>query len=185
MRYQLAQVNIGRPLAPLDSEKLAGFVAALEPVNALADAAPGFVWRLTSDTADDATALRLFGSDGLADVMVNMSVWEDLDSLAAFVFRSGHIDVMRQRRSWFEAMTEAFAALWWVPQGALPTLDDAEARLRRLRELGPTPFAFTFRQSFPPPVPVAADGAAVDLADLKAAAIGVQRRADDDWSCPV
>ena len=142
----LAQVNIALPRKPLESPALAEFVAALEPINALADASTGFVWRLQTDEGD-ATGIRAFGDDRL---IVNLSVWESLQALRAFVYSSGHRDVLRRRREWFERLGEAFVALWWVPAGTLPTVADAEARLERLREHGPTPYAFTFRESFPP-----------------------------------
>jgi hypothetical protein len=139
----IAQVNIGRPREPVGAELPADFVAALDAVNALADAAPGFVWRL--QTADgDATAIRGFGDDRL---IVNMSVWETIDDLAAFVYRSGHVAVMRRRREWFERI--AFhMALWWVPAGHLPSVGEAEARLAHLAEHGPTAHAFTFQRRF-------------------------------------
>ena len=146
-RFHLAQLNIGRLLAPLDTPQLEGFVAALEPVNALADAAPGFVWRLQTEDGD-ATAIRAFDDDLL---IVNMSVWESLDALADFAYRSPHRDVMVRRREWFERMSEAYVVLWWVPAGTVPTVADAVARLGLLREHGPSPDAFTFRVPFPPP----------------------------------
>jgi hypothetical protein len=158
--HHLAQVNIARLAAPLDSPQLAGFVAALEPINALADAAAGFVWRLQTD-AGDATAIRAFDDDLL---LVNLSVWATLDDLARFVYRSAHRDVMVQRRQWFEPAVD-YLALWWIPAGTLPTVDDAKARLERLRRDGPSPAAFTFRTPFPPP-----------------GAVGVE--ADDRWACP-
>ena len=111
--FHLAQLNIGRLLAPLDSEQLSGFVAALEPINALADGAPGFVWRLQTE-AGDATALRVFDDDML---IVNMSVWESREALSEFVFRSDHRDVMTGRRQWFERMDEDHLVLWWVAAG--------------------------------------------------------------------
>jgi heme-degrading monooxygenase HmoA len=143
---QLAQVNIGRSVAPIDSAQLRGFVEQLEPVNALADAAPGFVWRLQTEEGN-ATAVRVFDDDGL---IMNMSVWQSLDALAAFVFGHQHAQVMRRRREWFIRLREAYTALWWVPAGTIPTLAAAEPRLVSLREHGPTPYAFTFRQPFAP-----------------------------------
>ena len=145
--YQLAQVNVGRPIAPLTDPALAGFVAALEPVNALADAAPGFVWRLQTEDGD-ATAVRVFDDDAL---IVNMSVWESLPAFSEFVFHGPHVEVMRRRREWFVPMREAITALWWVPAGHRPSVAEAEARLLALRAHGPTPYAFTLRQPFPPP----------------------------------
>ena len=160
--YQLAQVNVARPVAPLTDPALAGFVAALEPVNALADAAPGFVWRLQTEDGD-ATAIRAFDDDR---IIVNMSVWESVEALGDFVFRSRHLDVLRRRREWFEKMATAYVALWWVPAGTIPTVDDAKRRLERLERLGPTADAFTFREPFPAPD----------------STLEVER--DDRWFCP-
>jgi hypothetical protein len=145
--YHLAQVNVARLKAPLQSPLLAGFVAALDPINALADGSPGFVWRLQTEDGD-ATAIRALDDDM---VIINMSVWESLDALKEFVYRSGHTEVMRRRREWFDRMAEAYLALWWIPAGTVPTTGDAAARLAVLQAKGPTPFTFTFRQWFPPP----------------------------------
>jgi hypothetical protein len=152
MKFVLAQVNIGRLRAPLDSLQLAGFMAALDPVNAAADAAPGFVWRLQTEDGN-ATAVRAFEWDqaGSAGVILNMSVWESVEALAAFVYSPQHRPVLRRRREWFEQMAEAYLALWWVPRGHVPTTGDAEDRIRHLRAHGPTPHAFTLRVHFPPP----------------------------------
>jgi hypothetical protein len=155
MDHVLAQVNIGRLVAPLDSEELADFVAALDPVNAAADAAPGFLWRLQTEDGD-ATAIHGFGwdTDGSAGVLVNMSVWESVEALAEFVYSDTHRPVLRRRREWFRKMTEAYLALWWIPRGTVPTVADAESRVLHLREHGPTPHAFTLRAPFPaPPFP--------------------------------
>ena len=129
--------------APLDSPLMADFVAALDPINALADDAPGFVWRLATEDGN-ATAIRAFDDDAL---IVNMSVWESIEQLAAFVYRSGHLDVMRRRREWFEHV-RLHMALWWVPQGEIPTLAQAQERVAHLDARGPTPFAFTFKAQF-------------------------------------
>jgi hypothetical protein len=135
----LAQVNLARPVAPLDSEQLAPFMAELEPVNARADAAPGFVWRLQTE-AGDATALRVFGGS----MMINLSVWESLDALRAFVYGDpAHLAIMRRRREFFERI-DLVTALWWIPEETIPTLADAEERYELLRAKGPTPDAFTF-----------------------------------------
>jgi hypothetical protein len=145
--YHLAQVNIALPKEPLDSALLADFVAALEPINALAETSPGFAWRLQGD-GDDLTSLRGFDDDR---ILINMSTWESLDALADFVYKSAHTTVMRERRKWFVSMREAFLVLWWVPAGHHPTVREAEERLACLRLHGPTPFAFTIKQPFPPP----------------------------------
>ncbi len=144
--WELAQINIGRMVAPIDSPVVAGFVNNLERINALADSAPGFVWRLQSD-AGDATEFRIFDEDTL----VNMSVWKDADSLHHFVYRTAHVEIMRRRKEWFELMRDAYQTLWWVPQGHRPSLQEAGQRLELLRENGPSLEAFTFKQAFPPP----------------------------------
>lgn len=129
----------------IDDPGMAGFVARLDDINALADAAPGFVWRLQTEDGD-ATGIDFFG----ADYLVNMSVWRDLEALRDFAFRSAHKDLLKSRAQWFEAMSEAYAVLWWIPAGTIPTLEEAGARLDRLRAQGPSAAAFTFKQLFDP-----------------------------------
>ena len=139
MDYVIAQVNVGRLVAPLNSTQLAGFVAQLDPVNAVADGAPGFLWRLQTEDGN-ATALRAFeadaeGADG--GILVNMSVWETVEALADFVYGDAHLAVLRRRREWFERMTVAYTALWWIPRGHVPTIAEAEDRVRHLRGAWP------------------------------------------------
>jgi hypothetical protein len=146
--YELAQLNVALMKAPLDAPEMADFVASLDRINALADGSPGFVWRLQTEEGD-ATELR---SELLGDnVLVNMSVWSGIEALHAYVYRSGHVEVMRRRREWFERMREAYVVLWWVPRGHRPSIAEAAQRLQYLREHGPTREAFTFRDAFPAP----------------------------------
>ncbi len=154
--YHLAQLNIGRLLAPLDSPQLAGFVARLADINGLADAAPGFVWRLQTEDGD-ATAFRPYEDER---ILMNMSVWESLDSLREFVYRTAHVEVMRQRRGWFESLAEAYLVLWWVPAGHRPTVQEAKDRLEHLRRHGESAHAFSFRAPFPAPDAPPADAPA-------------------------
>jgi hypothetical protein len=147
--YELAQVNIGILRAPLESPEIADFVANLDPVNALAEKAPGFVWRLVGD-GNDATSVPGFAAEG-PGLIINMSVWSSIEALSDFIFNGEHLAVMRRRRDWFTKMETAYAALWWVPAGAPPTVRDAEERVAHLRANGPTPIAFTLAQSFAPP----------------------------------
>lgn len=142
--FHLAQINVARALAPLDDPRLAGFVSRLDDINALADRSPGFVWRLQSDSGN-ATDIKV--SDD-PKVIVNMSVWDDLDSLFAYVYRSDHLQVMAQRRQWFEKPASAFMALWWRPAGTLPSIAEGLERIALLDRAGPTPQAFTFKQPF-------------------------------------
>ena len=143
-RFHLAQINVARALAPLDDPQLAGFVERLDEINALADRSPGFVWRLQSDSGN-ATDIQV--SDD-PKFIVNQSVWEDLDSLFAYIYRSDHLQVMAQRRRWFEKPAGAFMALWWVPAGTLPSAEEGMRRLAILDRAGPTAEAFTFKAPF-------------------------------------
>ena len=148
MTFHLAQVNVARMREPLDRPSMQAFVDGLEPINALADASPGFVWRLQTDDGD-ATALRIF-DDGM--IIVNMSVWASVDDLRAFVFGSEHAGYLRRRSEWFEKLAEASAALWWISAGTLPTIDDARSKLETLRARGPTAEAFTLGVAYPQPL---------------------------------
>jgi Domain of unknown function (DUF3291) len=145
--YQLAQVNLGIIRGPMDSPVMAEFAASLARINALAEATPGFVWRLQTE-AGDATAIRPFDDP---NTLINMSVWRDLESLRRYVYHSAHVEIMRRRREWFERMPEAYLALWWVPRGHRPAISEAVTRLQALRSKGPHREAFTFREAYPPP----------------------------------
>ena len=155
-RYELAQMNVARLRAPLDSPQLADFVGALDRINAIADGSPGFVWRLQDDSGN-ATALHPMGED----IIINMSVWQDPQSLQAFVYRGDHVGVMRRRREWFEKM-DLFLVLWWVPFGHRPTAEEGIERLDLLRSHGPSAEAFTFGNQFPTPGSDETVGGALD-----------------------
>lgn len=147
MDYHLAQLNIARFLVPSDDPANADFVGALDRVNAIAESHPGFVWRLVGE-GNDALDIRPFDDPNMA---MNMSVWRDLDSLAEFVYRTpAHREIMRRRAEWFEKI-ETYIALWWIPAGHRPTVQEATEKLRLLESLGPTPAAFTFKKPFPSP----------------------------------
>jgi hypothetical protein len=143
-RWELAQVNIGRVRGEMSDPVMAGFVARLADINALADRSPGFVWRLQTEDGD-ATAVRPYDDDR---VLINMSVWSDLAALRAYVYRSDHASVMRRRREWFERFEGIYVALWWVPAGHRPSVLEAVERLAHLQAHGPTPYAFSFAQPF-------------------------------------
>ena len=146
-RYELAQLNVGVIKGPMDSPVMADFAASLDRINALADRSSGFVWRLQTGDGD-ATTIRPFGN---ANMLVNMSVWKDLESLSRYVYNSEHVQIMRRRREWFERMDEAYLVLWWVPAGHRPSVEEALVRLETLRRNGPGAGAFTFRTAPPPP----------------------------------
>ena len=146
-RYHLAQVNVARMRAPLDHVLMTDFVAQLDRINGLADATPGFVWRLQT-TEGNATAIRAY-DDPL--ILFNLSVWESLEALQGFVYRSEHVGVMQDRQRWFERFDGPYYALWWVPAGHIPTVEEAKARLEHLRRHGESATAFSFLRRFPSP----------------------------------
>jgi len=147
MRYHLAQINIGRLVAPIDDPRVAEFVAQLAPINALADGAPGFVWRLQSESGN-ATDIP-FSDD--PTVMVNMSVWESIEALRDFTYASRHTGPLRDRAKWFEKMDKPHYCLWWVPAGHIPTVAEGRERLLHFQEHGATPYSFWFSQQFTAP----------------------------------
>jgi hypothetical protein len=143
--FHLAQLNIGRSRAPMDAPMMADFMSGLGPINALAESSPGFVWRLQTESGN-ATSIHAY-DDPL--IIVNLTVWESIESLTDFVMRTDHREYLRRRREWFERMAEAYVVLWWIPAGSIPTLTEARERLELLRRDGPTAEAFTFRVQFP------------------------------------
>jgi hypothetical protein len=145
--YHLAQVNIGRIKGPLEGPVMEGFMARLDEINALADASPGFVWRLQT-SAGNATYFRPYDHDDR--LLLNMSVWESVDALKSYVYRTAHAELLRQRQAWFEKLAGVYVALWWVPTGHVPSIDEAKKRLAHLDAHGPTQFAFTFKEVFQP-----------------------------------
>jgi Domain of unknown function (DUF3291) len=147
--HHLAQINIARLIAPIDDPLIAGFVAQLDPINALADRSPGFVWRLKSDDGNNATDVP-YSDDPF--VLVNMSVWEDVEALKNFVYASDHIAPFRQRAQWFEKMNQPHYCLWWIPAGHVPSVTEGRARLDHYQRHGSTPYSFWFQKPFPAPV---------------------------------
>jgi len=142
--YHLAQLNIASMLAPIDSETMAGFVARLDEINALADGYEGFVWRLQTEDGD-ATALRPYEDER---IIVNMSVWESVDALFDFTYKSTHLELLKSRWDWFSHMKDFHMCMWWIPAGVIPTPDDAKHRLTYMIDNGITPYSFTFKQRY-------------------------------------
>jgi hypothetical protein len=149
----LAQFNIGRLRASLDSPQIADFKANLDRINEMADASPGFVWRLIAANDTGATSLHPYGDEL---VIVNLSVWRSIETVRGYVYHSEHLDFLRRRRDWFEKMAAEHQALWWMPDGMPPTLDEAMERLELVRRNGSAPEAFTFRDPYPDPDTLAA-----------------------------
>jgi hypothetical protein len=143
---QLAQLNIAKAKYPLDAPEFKDFVDNLDPVNAQAEASAGFVWRLKDDSGN-ATGI---GVEQAPDLLINMSVWADVQSLKDVMFRTHHLPMMKRKQEWFYPSTEATYVLWWVPDGHIPSLHEAFERLALLRAQGETAQAFSFKQLFAP-----------------------------------
>lgn len=143
----LAQINIARARAPLDDPQMADFVAQLDAINMLAEQSPGFVWRLQAEDGSSSSYIHAFDDERL---LVNMSVWESIETLHQYVYRSRHNQVFRDRKKWFEPHDGPYLALWWIPAGHIPTVEEGKERLEKLIQHGPTPKAFTFKTVFPP-----------------------------------
>jgi hypothetical protein len=141
-------VNIGRFRAPIESPIMEGFRTQLDPINALADRSPGFVWRLQAEDGN-ATSIRPSVKDPL--LAINLSVWESLAALQDFVYKSHHVGTLRERHQWFEPMEGPILTMWWIAAGRIPTVEEAMDRLAYLKIHGPTAHAFTFRTPYPPP----------------------------------
>lgn len=144
-QYYLAQVNTATLRASLHDPQMADFVAQIRAINAIADADPGFVWRLRSEGAEDATSIRAFEDER---ILITLTVWKSLEALSDYVYRSAHAGVMRDRRRWFEKADQPILALWWIPVGHLPSVEEAKERLEYLRYHGSTPYAFSFGKPF-------------------------------------
>ena len=144
LQYYLAQVNIGKILAPMDSPQMSEFKNNLDRINALAEASEGFIWRLKEEN-NNATSIKVFEDDFM---LINMSVWKDIDALYKYVYESVHMEYLKNRKAWFERLTEKYMALWWIPEGHIPTALEAIERINHIRQYGETAFAFGFKKRF-------------------------------------
>jgi hypothetical protein len=147
MDYHLAQLNIGRLLHPIDHPEIREFVEGLDHINALADQWPGFVWRLQTDSGNATDVQHPWSRDPF--MLVNMSVWKSPEDLKQFVYRSCHLEYVLKRSQWFETPSQAHCVLWWIPEGHIPTLEEARQRLEHYRNHGDSAYAFWFGKLFP------------------------------------
>jgi len=143
-KHQLAQINIAQAQDEMDSDVMQGFVNRLDEINQLADKSAGFVWRLQSELGD-ATSIKAFDDPLL---LINMSVWQDLDSLKSFVYKTAHVELIQDREAWFNKILNKHQALWWVPHGHIPTEQEGKEKLAHLQKHGPTEKAFSFAKPF-------------------------------------
>jgi len=142
--YHLAQINIAKAQDSMESEVMKGFVKRLAEINDLADSSPGFIWRLKTEEGD-ATSIQAFEDPSL---IVNISVWETIEALKEFVYKSLHVELIRDRDAWFNKIANAHQALWWVPVGHIPTINEGKEKLELLQLKGPSKEAFTFSKPF-------------------------------------
>ena len=147
--HHLAQVNVAQAKADMESELMQGFVSRLDEINALAESAEGFIWRLKED-GGSATAIRVFDDPLL---LINMSVWANLEALKHYVYKSLHVELIKDREVWFNKMGESHQALWWIPAGHIPSTEEARKKLEYIRKNGPSADAFTFAKPYPTPMP--------------------------------
>ena len=135
---KLSELNVGYALYPLDDPRMAGFMDNLDRINTLAERAPGFVWRMKSDSGN-ATDIAVPGD---AEMISNLSVWEDVASLGAYVFNTVHAQFYNRKERWFVQMERPHFVMWWVADGHIPTLQEAMERLKYLQDNGSTDHAF-------------------------------------------
>ena len=134
--------------AGMESDLMQGFVSRLDEINALADGADGFIWRLKEE-GGSATAIRVFDDPLL---LINMSVWANLESLKHYVYKSLHVELIKAREAWFNKMGESYQALGWIPAGHVPSIEEAQKQLEYIRKHGPSAQAFTFAKPYPRPM---------------------------------
>lgn len=145
-RFYIAEFNISRLKAPLDSPLMKEFVDFLAPVNRFAEESPGYVWRLAAPDGQASSYLPPAYEDEM--IVTNLTVWQDLDSLRDFVYQTVHAYFLRSRKKWFEQMAENKVVLWWIEKDHIPSVDEGKGKLKCLEEMGPTPEAFTFQKAF-------------------------------------
>ena len=141
--FNLAQVNIAKRLAPMDDPIMQDFVNNVEKINAIADVSDGFIWRMQDEDKD--LGVAVFKDDS---ILINISVWKDLESLFNYTYNSGHIEVFKRKKEWFSKIKMMHMAFWYVPEGYEPTFQDAKNRLDYLNNHGDTPYAFSFKSKF-------------------------------------
>lgn len=146
--YQLAQMNVGIARDAMDSEVMKGFADRLDEMNTLAEQSPGFVWRLVDDESGDATSIQAFENPNM---IVNMSVWQDIASLKHYVYQTVHVEMLKDKKLWFEKMAESHQVLWWVPKGHTPTIEEGKQRLQLIQQNGASAEAFNFARPFEAP----------------------------------
>ncbi len=142
-KLHLAQVNIAKKLASLDDHIMQDFINNVDKMNTIADSSEGFIWRMKDEDKD--LSAQVFQDDSL---VINISTWENLDTLFSYTYKSGHIEVFKRKKEWFSKMKMLHMAFWYIPEGYEPSFQDAKSRLDYLNTHGDSPFAFTFKNKF-------------------------------------
>lgn len=144
--YQLAQINIAQMKgSDFNDPVMADFVANIDRINQIAEASPGFVWRL-KDEQDNALNINPFEDSSL---LINISVWEAIAPLESFVYGAMHLEIMKRKKEWFHHFKGFYYALWWIKAGEYPSAVEAEKQLAFPQENGPTEKVFTFKETYP------------------------------------
>lgn len=141
--FYLAQINIAKAKEAIDSPTMKGFVDQIDKINVLAEQAEGFIWRLQGYDGD-ATSINAFDDPNL---IINMSVWVDIESLKTYVYKTAHVELIRDRAEWFSKIDKVQQALWWIPKGDIPSIEEGKSKLALLEKNGPSQNAFTFSNS--------------------------------------
>ena len=147
-RYHVAQINIALMKAPLEDPVMTEFAAALERVNQIADQSSGFIWRLQS-ASGNATDIRSYPD---LRMLINLSVWQSVEQLKTYVYRSLHGEFLSRRHRWFKKYPGEHFTMWWISVGHLPTVEEGKSKLEYLALHKDSPEAFTFAKPYPPPI---------------------------------
>ncbi len=146
--YFIAEINIAKMKGvDINDPIMKEFVENLDAVNQIAEKSEGFVWRL-KDENNNATILNPYNDE---TIIINVSVWKSIETLENFMYRTFHSDFLKRRKEWFLTYGSAHTAMWWIPEGHIPTMQEAVDKLSFLQTNGPSPNSFDFRHKFPAP----------------------------------
>jgi len=146
--YQIAEINVARMRGVnINDPIMKEFVDNLDKVNALAESSKGFIWRL-KDESNNATNLNPFNDE---QVIINISVWQSIETLENFIYKTFHTEFLKRRKEWFQSYGKAYTAMWWTPKGQYPAIQEAIEKLDYYQKNGPSELVFDFRNKYLPP----------------------------------
>ncbi len=146
--YHIAEINIAKMKGVnINDPIMKEFADNLDEVNRIAEKSEGFVWRLKDDN-NNATNFNPYND---VQIIINVSVWTSIETLEQFMYRTFHSEFLRRRKEWFITYGTAHTAMWWVPQGHIPSLQEAVEKLDYLQQHGPSPLSFDLKNKFPAP----------------------------------